>query len=46
MIQRLARIWPQVNPVTRGMLHYRSLRAAVEPIATASGTSAGQAARG
>jgi hypothetical protein len=48
MIARLARIWPEVNPVTRGMLHYRSLQAAAESAKPAGKekSSAGQAGRG
>jgi hypothetical protein len=46
MIERLARIWPEVNPVTRGMLHYRSLRAEAQAAAAAaSGASASPAVR-
>lgn len=50
MIARLARIWPEVNPVTRGMLHYRTLQAqSANPAAAREGEekrNAGHAARG
>ena len=47
MVERLERIWPQVNPVTRGMLHYRTLQRAAAPVAAAGGCStASQGARG